>query len=488
MTMSRIAGRKGKKMRTLVVIANYGQANQHYLFRVLEEYRRMPYEVDLVVVSDVPKDLGPDVRVIVGLPDSNPWSLPFAHKKVLAERRNDYDLFIYSEDDVLVTKRNIDAFLKMTEVLPQDELAGFLRVETNDEGKVYFIDSHSHYHWQPGSVRDRGEDTFAFFTNEHAGLYMLNREQLQRAVESGGFLVKPHEELYNLPETAATDPYTQCGFRKMICLSRLGDVTVSHLPNKKHKGRPYAEKSEFCRQIEMLLEVQKEGQWRSTLCEANPKVGRGKWSKSYYETYDPFSDPETIPDIRSHIPPQARSVLSIGCGWGAIEGELARKGVRVVGVPMDPVIAACAQAKGIEVVQGDFQNARKALSTDRFDCILISYILHLVRDPAFIVSSFAELLSSDGCMVVAAPNFVWPTLLWKRIWRDQRYQDLGNYDKTGIHLTTKRLISRWLQDCDLKVGKTVDFTSQRAKLANRFSLGLGALLLASDFIAVGTRK
>jgi 2-polyprenyl-3-methyl-5-hydroxy-6-metoxy-1,4-benzoquinol methylase len=475
-------------MKILVVIANYGQANQPYLFRVLEEYRRMPYDVDIVVVSDVPKELGDDVEVTVGLPDPNPWSLPFAHKKVLADRRNDYDLFIYSEDDVLVTQRNIEAFLEMTRVLPKDELAGFLRIETGDEGKTYFIDSHSHYHWQPGSVRERGEETFAFFTNEHAGLYMLNREQLRRVIESGAFLVKPHDERYNLPETAATDPYTQCGFRKMICLSRLDDVTVPHLPNKKHKGRPYAEKGEFSRQIETLLQVQKEGQWKSTLCEANPKVGRGKWSKNYYEPHDPFSDPESVPDIRSHIPAQARSVLSIGCGWGALEGELVQRGVRVVGVPIDPVIAACARAKGIKIVPGQFEDAREALANERFDCILISYILHLVPDPAGVVSLFAELLSSDGCMVIAAPNFVWPTLLWKRVWRDPRYEDLGNYDKTGIHLTTKSLIGKWFRDCDLKVGQTADFTSQRAKSASRFSFGLGSMLLASDFIAVGTRK
>jgi len=474
-------------MRVLVVIANYGQANQPYLFRVLDEYRRMPYDVDIVVVSDVPKDLGSDVEVIVGLPDPNPWSLPFAHKKVLADRRNDYDLFIYSEDDVLVTQRNIEAFLEMTRVLPPDELAGFLRIETSDEGKTFFIDSHSHYHWQPGSVRECGAEIFAFFTNEHAGLYMLNQEQLRRVIESGAFLVKPHEERYNLPETAATDPYTQCGFRKMIRLSRLDDFTVSHLPNKKHKGRPYSEKAEFCRQIGTLLQVQKEGQSKSALCEANPKVGRGKWSKNYYEPYDPFSDPGTIPDIRSYIPPEAQNVLSIGCGWGAIEGELVQKGVRVVGVPLDPVIAASARAKGIEIVQGGFEGARKALTSERFDCILMSYILHLVRDPAHIVSLFADLLSSEGCMVIAAPNFVWPTLLWKRISRDPRYQDLGNYDKTGMHLTTKSQISRWFRDCDLKVGQTADLTSQRARLANRFSLRLGRLL-ASDFIAVGTRK
>lgn len=477
-----------RQMRVLVVIANCGRTNAGYLLRVLQEYRRMPYDLDLVVVSDVPKIFGPDVEVVVGLPNANPWSLPFAHKRVLADRVQDYDLFIYSEDDILVRQENIETFLKMTEILPRDEVAGFLRIETDSEGQVYYIDAHSHHHWVPGSVRSRGDYNFGFFTNEHAGLYMLTREQLRSALESGGFLVGPHQERYPLPETAATDPYTQCGFKKMICLSKLDYFSVPHLPNKKHKGRPYSVKSEFYQQIKALLEVQNNGHWKRTLYEANPKVGRGKWSKSYYEPYDPFSDPEAVPDIRSHIPQKTRTVLSIGCGWGAVEGELVQKGLRVVGVPMDSVIGACARAKGVEVVEGGLTDTRKRLATERFDCILLSYVLHLVRDPAQVVSSFAQLLSPNGSIIVAAPNFPQPALLWKRTWRDPRYQDLGNYDKTGINLTTKRLVRKWFQDCGLKIDKTVDFMSRRAKLAHRLSLGLADVMLTLDFVAVGTRK
>ena len=70
----------------------------------------MGYPVDIVVTSNISRELGPDVQVIVGLPDNNPLALPFAHKKLFSERVDHYDLFIYSEDDILITKRNIEAF------------------------------------------------------------------------------------------------------------------------------------------------------------------------------------------------------------------------------------------------------------------------------------------------------------------------------------------------------------------------------------------
>src|SRR6266566_3832956 len=113
-------------MKVLVTIASYGTTNDQYVSRVIEEYRTMRYAVDFVVLSNIPKNLGPDIQVVVGLPSKNPYSLPFGHKKILAGRVSDYDLFIYSEDDILITQRNIEAFLRATEVLPENEIAGFL--------------------------------------------------------------------------------------------------------------------------------------------------------------------------------------------------------------------------------------------------------------------------------------------------------------------------------------------------------------------------
>jgi hypothetical protein len=102
-----------------------------------------------VVLSNIPKEFGPHVEVIVGLPTKGPWSLPFGHKKIFTERLEDYDLFIYSEDDTLITWKNIESFLQLTKVLPGSDISGFLRYElmqkaTND---IRFAGP---YHWLRG--------------------------------------------------------------------------------------------------------------------------------------------------------------------------------------------------------------------------------------------------------------------------------------------------------------------------------------------------
>src|SRR5687768_12101494 len=101
-------------MKILVAIANYGTKNDRYLSRVLSEYRSMPYDLNLVALSNLKKDLGADVEVVVGVPQKNPWSMPFSHRRIFAERQDAYDLFLYSEDDMLVTERNIAAFMQAT--------------------------------------------------------------------------------------------------------------------------------------------------------------------------------------------------------------------------------------------------------------------------------------------------------------------------------------------------------------------------------------
>src|ERR1700688_3328102 len=154
--------------KLLVAIASYGTSNDRYLARLIEEYRSMSYSVDVVVLSNIKKPVPAGVELVVGLPTKDPWSLPFGHKKLFADRVEKYDLFIYTEDDTLITEKNIASFLRASEALPPNEIPGFLRVEKGSKGQLILADVHAHFHWDPRSVRTRGEHTLAFFTCEHS--------------------------------------------------------------------------------------------------------------------------------------------------------------------------------------------------------------------------------------------------------------------------------------------------------------------------------
>jgi hypothetical protein len=321
-------------MKILAAIANHGTKNQPFLQRLLDAYRRMSHPVDVVVLSDAPKDLGPNVEVRVGAPTTNPWSLPFAHRRLFAERADAYDLFIYSEDDTLIKERHVDSFLELNELLPEDEIPGFLRFEEHETGERSYCSIHSGYRWLPASVATHNGELFASFSNEHSACYVLTREQLKRAIASGGFLLEPHEGEYDMLVSAATDPYTRCGFRRRICISRIDDVLLHHLPNV-YLGRMGISEPEFRAQIDALTRI-----GRGDLVSAG--LLDGGWASR-----GPLLDVPQYPGasgILAHLAGQdVATVLTIGCTSGRLERDTFGRGVSITGIPFAEVTAAVAR-------------------------------------------------------------------------------------------------------------------------------------------------
>jgi 2-polyprenyl-3-methyl-5-hydroxy-6-metoxy-1,4-benzoquinol methylase len=472
--------RKDGAIRVLVAIASYGTGNDKYLAQLIDEYRAMPFEVDIVVLSNLPKALPPHVEVVtVDLRGKNPWSLPFSHKQIFAERLNDYDVFIYSEDDTLITEKNIRAFLRVSKTIPENEIPGFLHFERGPDGETNHPGVHGHFHWDPESVHSAGEHKFAFFTNEHSACYMLTRGQLQRAINSGGFLVGPHQGKYDLLCSAATDPYTQCGFQKQVCISNLEEFLVHHLPNKYVGSTFGVNGTELRRQVDVLLRIGNNGHRPAPLFQTETKLRDASFSKNYYEP--------VMPEIVSAIPSSARSVLAIGCGWGATEAALAEKGLQVVAIPLDPVIPGGAEAKGIEMIYGDFREAREKLEGKRFDCLLLSNVLHLVPDPIAVLASFRSLLSDEGVVVFLTPNVMQLSSYRRKARRDEGFQDLGNYEKTGIQRSSLNTLRKWCREAGMKTETVIKILPPRWGSIGRLALGLLDPILASEFIVVAKR-
>jgi len=194
------------------------------------------------------------VTVLVGLPSSDPWSLPFGHKNLFAENLGRYDLFIYAEDDTLITTHNVVAFLRAINAIKQDLIPGFVRYELHSDGRRNYPDVYSHYHWVPGSVARSGDFAFARFSNDHAACYILTQRQLRNAIASGGFLVPPHSGRYDLICSAGTDPYTQCGFGRVVCFSHLRDFEVHHLSNV-YVNRVGLDEDAYKLQLEALADI-----------------------------------------------------------------------------------------------------------------------------------------------------------------------------------------------------------------------------------------
>ncbi|MCA6119991.1 class I SAM-dependent methyltransferase [Bradyrhizobium sp. WSM 1738] len=471
--------------RILVAIASYGTSNDHYLERIVREYRSMSFAVDIVVLSNIDKKLDPGIDCLVGLPNKNPWSLPFAHKKLFADRCDRYDLFIYSEDDILITERSLRAWMEVNTLLASNEVAGFLRVEYGSDGGRSYPDAHANFHWDPSSVRRRGNYTLAHFTNEHAACYVLTRSQLHRALSSGGFDVPPHEGKYDLLCTAATDPYTQCGLTKLIPVSHLDAFTVHHMSNR-YVGTMGVTAEEFGKQTDALMRVALNDSSTESLLPARSWHWRFAYAKDYYE-------PVTR-EVTSLIPKRARNVLSIGCGSGAIERWLVKQGLRVVAVPLDPIIASGAAVDGVEIVPASAVSQIESKYKEHFDCVLCLNVLHLAPAPQKLLSQSRAFMHPKSTLIVQSPNMMSLRALRPLFTTTPRLTSFSDYESTGAHFSSARTVRRWCTDSGFSVERTLGVVAVRGNgMVGKTSAigdylpGLLSHLLAPSIIVTATK-
>lgn len=447
-------------MRVLVCITNYGFKNMQYLNRLIREYESMPCETSVIVLSNVPKELGSNVEVVVGLPTKDPWSLPFGHKKIFAERLEDYDIFIYSEDDMLITWKNIEFFLQITKVLPDGHISGFLQYELDLTGKKWYPAFLGPYHWSPKSVNKVDQFTVAEFSNVHSACYILTRDQLRRAINSGGYFVKPHEGRYDLLCSAATDPYTQCGFNKVICISDLTDVLVHHLPNK-YVGVWGIDENNFNKQIAFMLSPELGETARQELFIRTKNIDDVRWDKMYFDSANRA--------LLSIISKNDKNILSVGCGYPSTEAILVQDGHTVTAIPLDPIVGTIAASKGIKVMESDFEKAFHDLDGTYFDCIIFSEILQHLEDPADILSRAVKLLPPDGELLISLPNFKYlkflinyfPYPLFKR-W---------TYSKHYLQMVGKNDLRKWFRSSGVN---NIDFHYVvESQFLKKFGLSFG---------------
>ena len=473
------SGQNTRRLRLLVAVASYGEGHLEYLRRIIHTYQSMDLDVDVVVFSEAPKELGPNVEVTVGLPAKNPWTLPFAHKALFARRVDQYDLFVYSEDDIGVSEGQIRAFLSAAAQLEPEEIAGFLRYEVDESGKRFVAEPWGHFHWKPESVRRRGDYLIAEFTNEHAGFYILTQEQLKRAIASGGFLRGPCRGRYSWPETAATDPYTNCGFRKVICISDLENFLVHHLPNRYANGLPVSLAS-FQEQIQTLNHICVGIHPAHTLFEAESKQMPGRWQKWYYD--------QPAGEMLGMIPDDAKTVLSIGCGRGDWEAKLMERGARVTAIPMDTVIGAAAQRRGIDVVYGTWEECIKRLEGQRFDCVFIKDLLHLQQNPGQLLEKSSGFVAKHGMLVIAGPNFDRVPWLIRRAFGVDGFDKLRSFELSGFNICVPRTLSKQIESMGLCV-KNVRWLNHRFGRGFLFGKGINlGKFTAKDWVLQACRQ
>lgn len=230
-------------MKLLVCIAQYGLNQIDYLKTILFEYASFNYEVDVIIdyTEQLPPEIFPqNLRVKLHQhPQAIGHGLTFSHRAHMVELKDNYDIFIYTENDILIKEKNINSWLSVQSSLPPYAITGLLRYEQfpNSDQK-YLMDAHPDFPMiLDKTVSIQGERYFRL-VNLHSGCWILTKQMLHFAISTGNFMVAPHigsreGTIYMVLESGATDVYSQCWFEhKVFPFKGFESLMVHHLPNK----------------------------------------------------------------------------------------------------------------------------------------------------------------------------------------------------------------------------------------------------------------
>ncbi|MCF8219664.1 MAG: class I SAM-dependent methyltransferase [Bacteroidales bacterium] len=221
-------------MKTLAVIANYGRKNIQYLQQV---YKALVNFADVIIyTSEYLPEFPRDNQNIVYL--QNYQYLPYMTRIAFGVYRYEYEYFIYTENDILIRKPHLDAFIAANAVTPDYIIPGFLRYETGNNIKAY-PELHKKYKWDENFMLKYGEYRFVYCFNDHAGMFMLTKTQLHDLIDNYSFLEHGkygfHDPVYqkNTPKVHhCTSLYTHSPYRRAIPVSHLDAFSIHHLSNK----------------------------------------------------------------------------------------------------------------------------------------------------------------------------------------------------------------------------------------------------------------
>jgi methionine biosynthesis protein MetW len=156
------------------------------------------------------------------------------------------------------------------------------------------------------------------------------------------------------------------------------------------------------------------------------------------------------PEVRALVPTEARRVLDVGCGAGALGAALREeRGIEVMGLELSADAAARARERLDAVVEADI-DALVELPFERgsFDAMVFGDVLEHLRDPHRLLRVLRPWLADDGTLVCSIPNVGHWSVVLPLLTQDRwPYADAGLLDRTHVHFFTLTEAELMLREC-----------------------------------------
>lgn len=284
-----------QNIRILVAIAAFDFSQVPHFEEVIDAYQDLcvtgAAKVDVVVHATVPypvayldllnSRLVPACRdifrmTIILVPSSLRLHLVDCHRPMFYEKIDEYDLFIYTEDDIRMSPRTVAAYLDETQRVAQivgkerasDFNVGIVRYEYNFPSNVVMDDKTRHatqnvtrVYWEhsmfppvPKAAEavpaDEFKNTHVHMRNHHQGMFLATRDLLLAWKTRPGCefdKVRDRPGMKNRPSQPSEGTQRvwmssqmlyggrHCNVQQLIPVKSFGAFNVLHLPNKNYR-------------------------------------------------------------------------------------------------------------------------------------------------------------------------------------------------------------------------------------------------------------
>jgi hypothetical protein len=225
--------------KILCYIASF--TNHSEFYKVLEtvlSYKK--YKLDVIIYTTDPVNpiyLLNNVKVIT-YDKSIKENLVTEHRKHIPISINDYDLFLYLENDIIINESTLDTFIEENSLLDDNTTVGFIRYEDCNNKKYLneFMPGCTHNHLP--TFKTINNKLYFTLNNVHQGCYLLEQRHLKKFISNNQFTLNLGPGL----EAAASNFYKSNlwpglpnTLEKVYPVDKLEQLLIHHASNKHTK-------------------------------------------------------------------------------------------------------------------------------------------------------------------------------------------------------------------------------------------------------------
>jgi hypothetical protein len=234
----------------------YTEHRIYCINNIIDETNTYPHETDLFIHTNK-LDLSVDafhnytngnIHIIHhDLSGIDPFYLTWKYRDVIKSQRDDYDIFIYIEEDMLVPKKALNYWIENNEKLIENNFnLGFVRIEFDENNEEYITDLYGEY--LTNIITLDGNSYCLNDKNPYCAFWIYNKKEFSRFVDSKYYDITSFMDSYDMRAASAIgmhgiQNYCYKGTLIPIVNNKLiDDCKIYHMPNNyvTNKDTPFA--------------------------------------------------------------------------------------------------------------------------------------------------------------------------------------------------------------------------------------------------------